>query len=167
MARDVAVTVVAVCVLVLSGAAVWNVSAYRAEQRVESMQADPVGQTLVDQGEAATPPSAAQSGAANGSVAADGPADQTTAVQAGDETTPTGASDPTTGSTTVQAEPARRTTDAQAATTTGQRQPRTPQDYDGDGIPDAEDRCPTRPETMNGFQDGDGCPDVVETTGAS
>lgn len=40
-------------------------------------------------------------------------------------------------------------------------------DYDGDGIADSKDRCPTRPETMNGFQDGDGCPDVVATTGAS
>ncbi|GAB3328428.1 hypothetical protein EI982_02970 [Haloplanus rallus] len=42
-----------------------------------------------------------------------------------------------------------------------------PDDYDGDGIPDARDRCPTRPETDNGFQDADGCPDVVATTGAS
>jgi len=40
-------------------------------------------------------------------------------------------------------------------------------DYDGDGIPDATDRCPTRAETENGYQDDDGCPDVVETTGAS
>lgn len=42
-----------------------------------------------------------------------------------------------------------------------------PDDYDGDGIPDSRDQCPTRPETDNGFQDSDGCPDVVETTGAS
>lgn len=40
-------------------------------------------------------------------------------------------------------------------------------DYDGDSVSDATDRCPTRPETENGFQDSDGCPDVVETTGAS
>ncbi|MEF8777400.1 MAG: thrombospondin type 3 repeat-containing protein [Natronomonas sp.] len=40
-------------------------------------------------------------------------------------------------------------------------------DYDGDGISDSTDQCPTRPETENGFQDSDGCPDVVETTGAS
>lgn len=40
-------------------------------------------------------------------------------------------------------------------------------DYDGDGIEDATDQCPTRPETVNGFMDGDGCPDVVATTGAS
>jgi len=42
-----------------------------------------------------------------------------------------------------------------------------PTDYDGDGVADGADRCPTRPETENGFQDGDGCPDVVATTGAS
>lgn len=40
-------------------------------------------------------------------------------------------------------------------------------DYDGDEINDSNDRCPTRPETENGFQDSDGCPDAVETTGAS
>jgi len=42
-----------------------------------------------------------------------------------------------------------------------------PADYDGDGINDSTDQCPTRPETNNGYQDSDGCPDVVETTGAS
>lgn len=40
-------------------------------------------------------------------------------------------------------------------------------DYDGDGVPDSSDRCPQRPESDNGFRDGDGCPDVVATTGAS
>jgi len=44
---------------------------------------------------------------------------------------------------------------------------RAPADYDGDGINDTTDTCPTRPESANGFQDSDGCPDVVETTGAS
>lgn len=42
-----------------------------------------------------------------------------------------------------------------------------PADYDGDGVPDDRDVCPTRPENENGFQDDDGCPDVVATTGAS
>ena len=32
-------------------------------------------------------------------------------------------------------------------------------DRDGDGIPDERDRCPDRPETFNGFEDEDGCPD--------
>jgi outer membrane protein OmpA-like peptidoglycan-associated protein len=32
-------------------------------------------------------------------------------------------------------------------------------DADGDGIPDVDDRCPNEPETYNGFDDNDGCPD--------
>ncbi|MEO0811377.1 MAG: OmpA family protein [Myxococcota bacterium] len=35
-----------------------------------------------------------------------------------------------------------------------------PPDRDGDGIPDATDRCPTRPEDIDGYKDGDGCPDL-------
>jgi len=40
-------------------------------------------------------------------------------------------------------------------------------DADGDGIPDAHDRCPGDAETANGYQDGDGCPDLAPrpTTG--
>lgn len=34
-----------------------------------------------------------------------------------------------------------------------------PLDTDGDGIPDATDECPDMPETVNGYHDGDGCPD--------
>lgn len=34
-----------------------------------------------------------------------------------------------------------------------------PADRDGDGIPDDKDKCPNEPETINGFQDEDGCPD--------
>src|SRR5207248_8862565 len=30
---------------------------------------------------------------------------------------------------------------------------------DGDGIPDAADKCPNEPEDKDGFQDEDGCPD--------
>jgi len=37
-------------------------------------------------------------------------------------------------------------------------------DTDGDGIADANDACPTQPETYNGYQDGDGCPDTAPTT---
>ncbi|MGE5186364.1 MAG: OmpA family protein [Acidobacteriota bacterium] len=33
-------------------------------------------------------------------------------------------------------------------------------DRDGDGIPDASDKCPDRPEDKDGFQDQDGCPDI-------
>lgn len=34
-------------------------------------------------------------------------------------------------------------------------------DSDGDGIPDSSDGCPTQKETINGFQDTDGCPDTA------
>jgi outer membrane protein OmpA-like peptidoglycan-associated protein len=34
-------------------------------------------------------------------------------------------------------------------------------DRDGDGIPDEKDTCPDEPETANGYQDTDGCPDEV------
>jgi outer membrane protein OmpA-like peptidoglycan-associated protein len=34
-------------------------------------------------------------------------------------------------------------------------------DRDGDGIPDNVDKCPDQPETKNGYQDEDGCPDQV------
>jgi len=34
-------------------------------------------------------------------------------------------------------------------------------DTDGDGTADPEDKCPTVPETRNGYQDEDGCPDEI------
>ena len=36
-----------------------------------------------------------------------------------------------------------------------------PGDSDGDGIRDDQDKCPAEPETANGFEDTDGCPDEV------
>ena len=33
-------------------------------------------------------------------------------------------------------------------------------DTDGDGIPDRLDRCPKEPETVNGIEDADGCPEA-------
>lgn len=36
-----------------------------------------------------------------------------------------------------------------------------PPDRDGDGILDNADECPDQPETFNGFEDKDGCPDVI------
>jgi outer membrane protein OmpA-like peptidoglycan-associated protein len=38
-----------------------------------------------------------------------------------------------------------------------------PGDRDGDGIPDAVDRCPDQREVYNGFEDQDGCPDDPDT----
>ncbi|RLG70211.1 MAG: hypothetical protein DRO07_00730 [Candidatus Iainarchaeum archaeon] len=34
-------------------------------------------------------------------------------------------------------------------------------DSDSDGIPDTSDSCPTQPETFNGYDDSDGCPDSL------
>jgi len=38
--------------------------------------------------------------------------------------------------------------------------PPIPLDTDGDGIPDAVDKCPNDPEDKDGFEDEDGCPDL-------
>lgn len=38
-----------------------------------------------------------------------------------------------------------------------------PGDKDGDGLPDNVDKCPDKPETYNGFEDEDGCPDDPDT----
>lgn len=35
------------------------------------------------------------------------------------------------------------------------------EDLDRDGVPDSRDRCPDDPETYNGYQDSDGCPDRI------
>ena len=35
-----------------------------------------------------------------------------------------------------------------------------PEDKDEDGVPDAKDACPDRPEDADGFDDLDGCPDI-------
>jgi outer membrane protein OmpA-like peptidoglycan-associated protein len=36
-------------------------------------------------------------------------------------------------------------------------------DRDHDGIPDADDLCPDDPETVNGYLDEDGCPDMLQS----
>ena len=77
---------------------------------------------------------------------------------------PTGPATPAV--TPAATEPSRATSVPTTAPGTG-RSATQKRDFDGDGIPDDRDACPTRPETVNGFQDGDGCPDVVATTGAS
>lgn len=40
-----------------------------------------------------------------------------------------------------------------------------PNDRDGDGHPDDADKCPDDPETYQGFEDDDGCPDDADTDG--
>lgn len=42
-------------------------------------------------------------------------------------------------------------------------QPAQEKDSDGDGIPDKVDRCPMAPETFDGWQDEDGCPEFTTT----
>lgn len=41
----------------------------------------------------------------------------------------------------------------------------TPGDRDGDGFLDPQDKCPDQPETYQGFEDGDGCPDDADSDG--
>ncbi|MFP2934765.1 OmpA family protein, partial [Pyxidicoccus sp. 3LG] len=38
--------------------------------------------------------------------------------------------------------------------------PPAPVDSDGDGLLDADDRCPKAPEDVDGFEDADGCPEA-------
>jgi outer membrane protein OmpA-like peptidoglycan-associated protein len=38
-------------------------------------------------------------------------------------------------------------------------------DDDGDGLPNLVDRCPRQAENVNGFEDGDGCPDEPDSDG--
>ena len=59
-----------------------------------------------------------------------------------------------------RAELERRIAAEAAARAAYERQTR---DTDGDCIPDIRDRCPAEPETLNAFEDDDGCP---EPTGA-
>ena len=42
-----------------------------------------------------------------------------------------------------------------------------PTDADGDGINDDTDQCDDQPETVNGYQDEDGCPDTLPTTNST
>lgn len=50
-------------------------------------------------------------------------------------------------------------TAAKVVAQVGWTAPRAPGDGDGDGITDDVDECPDAPEDMDGFEDGDGCPE--------
>jgi outer membrane protein OmpA-like peptidoglycan-associated protein len=39
-------------------------------------------------------------------------------------------------------------------------------DKDGDGVKDLDDKCPEQAETVNGFEDTDGCPDTIPDSDA-
>ena len=55
----------------------------------------------------------------------------------------------------------KRDADADTETSAEPGEGRTPMDTDGDALSDGDDRCPTVPETLNGYQDEDGCPDEI------
>ncbi|MGE6761436.1 Ig-like domain-containing protein [Corallococcus interemptor] len=61
--------------------------------------------------------------------------------------------------TVPEAKPATEGAPATGASTAALALPPPSSDTDGDGIPDAEDRCPTAAEDKDGFEDEDGCPD--------
>lgn len=65
------------------------------------------------------------------------------------------------------ATPATPSAPKNATTTTVAAKAALPADRDGDRVPDATDRCPTKPETFNGFADQDGCPDAITRTRTS
>lgn len=155
MARDLAITLAALCVLGVSAWATASVGAYHADQDAQAVgPGATVGSPTVS-GPVGTAGGAGFDSRNRTGAAVSGTANATRAMPP-----------PTTTGSTVRAKPAERTT-ATNGTATPTPTPSQPPDYDGDGIPDASDRCPTRPETRNGYLDGDGCPDTVATSGAS
>lgn len=151
MSRET-ITLAAIVVVLLTVAGVWSIHASRADLASPEAQ---IGSTTAVQTRPATTPSAVVPADPRPPSAADSPA--TAAIA----TTP----DPPT-STPFRAPEAERMSPPTPSPTATAASTRS-RDYDGDGIPDTRDRCPTRPERPNGFQDDDGCPDVVTTTGAS
>lgn len=144
------VTVLALCVVVAGMGVVWQVDAVKTAQ--ESVEAVPA--TTPD-----TPAPTPQASEHNlpGEPSQSSGTPNTSLRPRAREAEPAATGDPSVATT---GSPTAATSDAQSGATT-------PPDYDDDGISDATDQCPTRPETVNGFQDRDGCPDVVKKTGAS
>lgn len=135
------VTVLALCVVVAGMGVVWQVNDVKTAQ--ESVET--------------TPPVAADTSTPTPHAGARNSSSKTSRSS--------GTADGGVGARAREAEPAT-TGDPSAASDT-RAGSTTPPDYDDDGISDATDQCPTRPETVNGFRDQDGCPDVVKQTGAS
>src|SRR5215510_3205509 len=63
--------------------------------------------------------------------------------------------------------PARNVSAVSAGVTAPKSNPPPALDTDGDGIPDRDDKCPADAEIFNGYQDGDGCPDLSPRPAAS
>lgn len=132
------ITVVAIFLVVATTGALWNIGAYRVSLERPAADSAPGGTSV--------------------------PMGPVTATPSGSTPTTSAPTNATTQPAAKVAEPATSATPTATATpATATPAP----DYDGDGIPDGPDRCPTRPETFNGYKDGDGCPDVVATSGAS
>lgn len=157
------VAAVALVVVVATTGALWGVGAYRA--RLDRGAGGTVDAATAAPG--AAPPVTSDSRSTSTTVASDRTPQPTRVTVAAVTTArppPAKDAEPATSTTATGPTTAlarTNTTPTRTTTTTA------PPDYDGDGIPDATDRCPTRPETVNGFRDGDGCPDVVATTRAS
>lgn len=167
------VSIVAILVVVATVGALWNIGAYRVSLErpaTAGVSAGVSGVSSVPAGPAvgssptitAAPAGVTPTVTETTTVAvSDAPV---SSKSAGASTSPTPlpvAKDAETATPVTTAAPTRARTPSSPATTAP------PSDYDGDGIPDSVDRCPTRPETLNGFKDGDGCPDIVATSGAS
>lgn len=152
MSSDYRITAVAVVVVLITLVAVGSIGAYRTS----------LDRPTVDGGVSTTPPPVAQAEPPVTPAATPTPSPTATSP-------PTATPSPTPTPTAKDAESVTPVTTTPVPTPTPTPTPTaTPvPDYDRDGIPDGTDRCPTRPETVNGFKDGDGCPDVVATTGAS
>ena len=140
--RKLMVTVFALCVVIAGMGAVWQVNGVKTAQgSTETTSAAPVDTSA--------------------------PAPQQS------ETAPINETNRSSGTTNTSESPRAReaepaaTGESPATTNDTRGGSAAPRDYDSDGMNDATDRCPTRPETVNGFQDSDGCPDVVKETGAS
>ncbi|MFB6107348.1 MAG: hypothetical protein ABEJ82_00720 [Haloplanus sp.] len=151
------VSLAALLVVLVTVGALGNIGAYRA-----SLERPATG--VADVGTPTVP------GDPTGPTATSPPTDSPTPAPTPTPTATTQTPTPTPTPAAKDAETATAVPGTPTPTPTAAPTPTTPTpapDYDGDGIPDGVDRCPTRPETVNGFKDGDGCPDVVATTGAS
>ncbi|MFB6179691.1 MAG: thrombospondin type 3 repeat-containing protein [Halorientalis sp.] len=153
MPRERVVSIVAICVLAVTAGSVWSISTYKTAQET------PDQQQLIDTTPLASPVDPSQYDPQPVAVRSTPVVSE--APHSPAQTT-TGPSQPGT-----QAKPADRSTPIADPTTPSPTRTPRQRDYDGDGIPDSVDQCPRRPERFNGFQDRDGCPDIVATSGAS
>ncbi|MFB6129265.1 MAG: hypothetical protein ABEJ28_00395 [Salinigranum sp.] len=160
MTKRTYITALALIVLVAPLGTMWDISQYRT-----SLEHPATAGNAVDAGSQVTPASSTP-GAPSRAAAAPSPASTPAPAAKDAERSPPVSHSPTPVSPVE--DPATGGSSSASASPTPSATATAAPDYDGDGIPDAVDRCPTRPETVNGFRDRDGCPDsVVTKTGAS